>query len=160
MCVYGLVDVSRQWYRRVEFELSNYGFEKSEEDPCVFVETSGSIRCLISVHVDDFWICGEDREVDHIVAELKTLFVAGTVTDLPATYLGVQIAKSGGAVECNPDTYRQEMTELKLESARRNANSPLDPEERSVLRALLGKTLWHAMQVRPDICHKVSLLMA
>ena len=144
----------------MEFELSNYGFEKSEEDPCVFVETSGSIRCLISVHVDDFWICGEDREVDDIVAELKTLFVAGTVTDLPATYLGVQIAKSGGAVECNPDTYRQEMTELKLESARRNANSPLDPEERSVLRALLGKTLWHAMQVRPDICHKVSLLMA
>ena len=92
-CVYGLKDAARRWFERVKKEVIKLGGKQSTLDPCVFFWRNGEerIQGILSSHVDDFWISGEDQFVNGLITSLKSSFTVGKMSILPDKYLGIHI---------------------------------------------------------------------
>ena len=59
--IYGLKQESRSWNLRFNKSIKEFGFVKSEEEPCVYMKVSGSSRAFIVLYVDDILIIGNDK---------------------------------------------------------------------------------------------------
>ena len=59
--IYGLKQASRSWNLRFNRSIKEFGFVKSEEEPCVYMKVSGSSRAFIVLYVDDILIIGNDK---------------------------------------------------------------------------------------------------
>jgi hypothetical protein len=62
------------WYNRLKESLLQKGFSNNDDCPCVFIKTSSTGFCIISVYVDDLNIIGTQRDIDETRNHLKTEF--------------------------------------------------------------------------------------
>ena len=51
--IYGLKQASKSWNLRFNKSIKEFGFVKSEEEPCIYMKVSGSSRAFIVLYVDD-----------------------------------------------------------------------------------------------------------
>ena len=155
--VYGLADASRQWHLRASHELKKLGFLQSQEEPCVFIQKrNGRLIGFISTHVDDFWIAGKDPEVQRVIKSLQDVFDVGTVQQLPCKYLGTEIQTHKiGKLSINLGKYADEIDALAIDPGKSPAEL-LNEEDRAEIKGMVGKLLWPAMQVKPELCFKLS----
>jgi hypothetical protein len=71
--LYGLMRASLLFYRKLQKELEEYGFEVNPYDPCVANKMTDSAKQMSFVwHVDDLMgSCGDDFELTKIVVLLS-----------------------------------------------------------------------------------------
>ncbi|KAJ9557778.1 hypothetical protein OSB04_012392 [Centaurea solstitialis] len=58
--VYGLKQASRSWNLHFDERIKEFGFAKSEFEPCVYTKFSGSIVTFLVLYVDDILLIGND----------------------------------------------------------------------------------------------------
>nr|GEY27150.1 retrotransposon protein, putative, Ty1-copia subclass [Tanacetum cinerariifolium] len=54
--IYGLKQASRQWNKRFDDEIINFGFIQNRDEPCVYQKASGSNITFLILYVDDILI--------------------------------------------------------------------------------------------------------
>ena len=111
---------------------------------------------VISTHVDNFWIAGEEPEVQRVIKSLQDVFDVGTVQQLPCKYLGTEIqTRKNGNLSINLGKNADEIDALAIDPGKSPAEL-LNEEERAEIKGMVGKLLWPAMQVKPELCFKLS----
>ena len=61
--IYGLVQASRQWHKKMVKILEECGFKKSEVDPCLFLEKFEEGTVYIAIYVDDNLVIGPKKSI-------------------------------------------------------------------------------------------------
>ena len=56
--IYGLKQASRSWNLCFDEKIKEFGFLRSEDEPCVYVRFSGSVVVFLILHVDDILLMG------------------------------------------------------------------------------------------------------
>jgi len=72
--LYGLKQSGRMWFNRLSNFLLKRGYTNNDDCPCVFIKKSTDRFCIISVYVDDLNIIGTTRDIEEVLAYLKTEF--------------------------------------------------------------------------------------
>ena len=93
--LYGLKQTPRQWYKKFDDFIQSVGFSKSDEDHCLFTNTTqdGSPIFLI-IYVDDMLLSGQHtRELAELFQKLRLKF---SMKDLSPTrhILGMKISQN------------------------------------------------------------------
>jgi hypothetical protein len=70
--LYGLKQSRRMWFNRLSNFLLQRGYINNDDCPCVFIKKSNDGFCIISVYVDDLNIIGVTRDIEEVMAYLKT----------------------------------------------------------------------------------------
>ncbi|KRZ64660.1 Retrovirus-related Pol polyprotein from transposon TNT 1-94, partial [Trichinella sp. T8] len=58
--LYGLKQSGRQWYRKLDEKLSQYGLKATSGDPCVYFERRGRELTIAAIYVDDVIIASNN----------------------------------------------------------------------------------------------------
>ena len=58
--IYGLKQASRSWNKRFDEEIKKIGFAQNPDEPCVYINTSGSIVAFLILYVDDILLIGNN----------------------------------------------------------------------------------------------------
>jgi hypothetical protein len=58
--IYGLVQAARKWWKSLNSEIMNLGFQSNHVDPCLFFKENERGRVIITLYVDDSIIAGEE----------------------------------------------------------------------------------------------------
>ncbi|KAD2132529.1 hypothetical protein E3N88_41798 [Mikania micrantha] len=61
--IYGLKRASRSWNLHFDEKIIEYGFIKNEDEPCVYMKTSGSTVVFLILYVDDILLIGNHLPV-------------------------------------------------------------------------------------------------
>ncbi|GKE55522.1 retrotransposon protein, putative, ty1-copia subclass, partial [Tanacetum coccineum] len=56
--IYGLKQTSRQWNKRFDDEIRIFSFTQNQDEPCVYMKSSGSNVTFLILYVDDILIMG------------------------------------------------------------------------------------------------------
>lgn len=63
--LYGLKQAPRVWYERIDNHLTEMGFERSINEPTVYVKkTSNEILLIISLYVNDLLVIGSNNKLE------------------------------------------------------------------------------------------------
>ena len=162
---YGRVDAPYLWFMELKQALENLGFTQAPFDPCCFVlysENSNgqpTTEGMIGIHVDDGLCCGSPK----FHAKLKQLeqkFPFGSKKETNFVFTGLQISqKDDGAIWVDQTQYVKDIPPITLDKHRKgNPEDVVNEKERQNLRGLIGSLQYAAVNTRPDICNKLSLL--
>ena len=169
--IYGLKQAGRQWYRRFNTSLENFGLKRLNGDPCCYHLRTGNDTLIAMIHVDDVIITGSDpiliqKFKDALRAEYR-------MTDLgPIKHcLGWEISrnrKERTLTICQRQyikellhTYEIPATKMKSSPASDIILRPLPknmPRKDCPYLELLGAVLYIANSTRPDLSYAVSEL--
>ena len=70
-CIYGLVQASRQYYKRFASVLRKAGFVGGDVDPCIFMKKSSLGVCYIATYVDDNLLVGHKKAIEDAVCQIR-----------------------------------------------------------------------------------------
>ena len=160
---YGLVDAPLEWYRSVDTYFRELGFERLWSDSCCWaLREEGTLRGIISGHVDDFLFAGKqgDRLWESKLQAIQGRFKWGDWEADRFTQCGVVIEQKAQGFELSQPNYLDGVHEININATRKkNRDSPTTEREKTQLRALLGGISWHAQQVAPYLAAEVGLLL-
>ena len=91
--IYGLVQVARQFFKKIRDSLVQAGFKSSEADPCLVYKEDKIELCIMLIYIDDMLIVGTIEAIDQAIQNLQQSFEVKAPTTLK-DFLGVQIVKS------------------------------------------------------------------
>ena len=91
--IYGLVQVARQFWKKLTSKLKQAGFEPSIVDPCLFHCKDDRGLSILIMYIDDLLIIGKLQTNESTIHDLKQYFEIKKPTTLD-DYLGVQVIKS------------------------------------------------------------------
>jgi Reverse transcriptase (RNA-dependent DNA polymerase) len=69
--IYGLKQVSRQWYFKFHQVITSCGFEPNLMDECIYHKFSGSKFIFLILYIDDILLASNDKNMMH---ETKKFF--------------------------------------------------------------------------------------
>ena len=70
-CIYGLVQVKRQYYNKTIKILKNLGFVRGNVNPCLYMKKSGKGIVYIALYIDDNLMIGNMATIDNTIEALK-----------------------------------------------------------------------------------------
>ena len=75
--LYGLKQVTRQWYKKFDFFIIDHGYNRTTSDHYVFVKRSNDDDfIIILLYVDDMLIVGHDiKRIQSFKVELSKFFI-------------------------------------------------------------------------------------
>lgn len=169
--IYGLKQGARKWNQKIDEILRKFGFDKSKEDPCLYVKVINERQIFILIYVDDLIIiCYLLQEFLEIKEFLERNFKITVLGDI-SYFLGIQIEKFHDIYHINQKSYIEKVAARFGLSDAKISKIPIDvsyvqqKEEISELlesndkfRSLVGCLLYIAVNSRPDISIAVSLL--
>jgi hypothetical protein len=169
--LYGCVQASKLWYKKLKFFLREQGYIHGDVDPCVFKKVVDGNVYLLLVYVDDILVIGEEREIRRLEAEFLKEFRWITMSvGCSHSYIGMQVSVQDGVVtldmkyylECilkDHDNPRAAVTPggkngfMVDEKAEKHADA-----EKKVFHTVEAKLLYLSKRARPDIISVVGLL--
>ena len=161
---YGLLDAPLEWYRTVVAVFEELGLERQWADACSWVyRVNGSVRGMISGHVDDFLFSGREDDAgwQEIISNIKQRFKWGDWDHGTFVQCGVQVEQTTEGFLLSQRRYVEGIKEIPVNSSRRKDKGlQTTGHEQTQLRALLGALSWHAQQVAPHMSAEVSLLLS
>ena len=106
--LYGLKQAPRVWYRRLDQQLVEMGFERCDADYSVYVHHGQHV--ILVVYVDDLVITGPDKPVFATKTKLASVF---DMTDLGDVHwlLGMEIRRDGTGIHISQAQYIRELLE-------------------------------------------------
>ena len=73
--LYGLKQAPRQWNIKFHSFLDEFGFNRSNADPCVYSSHIDGVIVILALYVDDGLFFSQDKQqMDMVVGELKSRF--------------------------------------------------------------------------------------
>jgi hypothetical protein len=97
--IYGLVQIAREFYKKLMSILKLIGFKGNKSDPCLLSKWTQCGVIIIIIYVDDCLVIGKLNRVDELIVELKTsafnLKVENNLTD----YLSCQLIENAESKE-------------------------------------------------------------
>ena len=163
---YGLVHAPRKWFDHVVQTLASHGWQQLLSDKCVHILIeNGKVCGLCGLHVDDFIIAGDRKSPTFVQADnlLKDAYRWGKWQDREFTFAGCDIVqREDGSITINQETYVNKwLDECAIDAGRASSrNLPLNNEETSQLRGILGTLSWKASQTGPQYQADVSLMLS
>ena len=162
---YGLVDAPLEWYRTVSSYFDSLGMTRTWSDPCCWVfAPEGTVRGIISAHVDDFVFSGSenDPQWNEILKKIRTEFRWSDWETGSFVQCGVYIEQHADyTISLSQEKYVDDLKYINIRASRkRDKHAATDDYEKSQLRSLLGGISWHAQQVAPHFSSEVGLLLS
>lgn len=165
---YGLVDAPYLWYRALNSELLRLGFEASPFDPCTYVlrepptsSQHGQIAGILGVHVDD-GLGGGNEYFQSKINLLEKKYPFGSKKSQSFTFTGIELTQQGdNSIVMNQSKYINRIPAIHIDINRKNQNqAPVTEAERLSLRGLVGSLQYAAVNTRPDLASRLSLLQS
>lgn len=167
--LYSLKQSPAIWYETLKATLLTFGMKVSKIDPCLFY-TEG---CLVFIYVDDILVVGKTQESINNVKD--ALFSNFNMKQLDAKmFLDINIDRDDqtGNIKISMNDFitkiekehqiqkiaRIQSPMVKGYDAHDDNSAPLNEDEQSKFRSLIGTLLHVANTVRIVICYAVSLL--
>ncbi|CAJ1426200.1 unnamed protein product [Effrenium voratum] len=157
---FGLKDAPRLWLLALRRALAEIGVTPTTIDPQTFVRHErGCVVLVLTVHVDDLKLCGEDKIVKIVIAKLEDRFESMKVEKGNFTHLGLKHETSAdGMVTISQEHYIRELRLIPEEELKLQPKEQLvGPDYRKYYMSLLGGVAW-TTQTRMDIIVYVSAL--
>ena len=162
---YGRVDAPYLWFMELKQTLEDLGFVQAPFDPCCFVlhnqnaQGHHTTEGMIGIHVDDGLCCGSPKFHEKL-KQLEQKFPFGSRKETSFVFTGLQISQqTDGSIWVDQTQYVKEIPPITLDKHRRgNPEEVVTEAERQSLRGLIGSLQYAAVNTRPDICNKLSLL--
>ena len=161
---YGLIDAPFLWYKTLSSALLKLGFEQSPFDPCVFLlrkSENQQPRGIIGIHVDD-GLCGGDEVFIQKLHELRKQYPFGSEKLGSFTFTGIQLTQKGDkSIVLSQSDYVRNIKPISIDVNRRSTPEEGTTEsERQDLRALIGSLQSAAVNTRPDLASRLSMLQS
>lgn len=152
-CLYGLNDAARKFYDSIVEELQQLGCKKSYYDPSLFSKVDNNVCSGILVsHIDDFLHAGDAAFDDSISKKLCRRFLSGKNVEADFKYTGYQIKQTQAGIILDQNEYVEGITVSALSAQRAmQKNEPLNSEEATQFRSLVGSLNWLVQGTRPDL---------
>ncbi|KAJ9552448.1 hypothetical protein OSB04_016493 [Centaurea solstitialis] len=148
--IYGLKQASRSWNLHFDERIKEFGFAKSEFEPCVYTKFSGSIVTFLVLYVDDILLIGNDvPTLQSVKSWLSRCFQMKDLAEA-AYILGIKI-------------YRNRSKRLiglsqMLSKTQCPVSSPEQDRMKSVPYAsAIGSIMYAMLCTRPDVAYSVSV---
>lgn len=89
--IYGLVQSSARYHKKISEVFESLGFKRCPSDPCLFMRGEGPNRLYILLYVDDNFLLGRREEIDRFLEEFRKTFFTFTVDETLDDYLSCEI---------------------------------------------------------------------
>jgi hypothetical protein len=159
--IYGLKDAPRCWRKQLHISLTGLGGHALLCDPALYCwKHEGGLVLLLSTHVDDLKLTGEDEWVAWLLAELTTQF--GTLkTEIGIfEHCGLQHTQDpvSYSVKVDQNHYTPQLQLINLTNYDTSDESLAAPPELvAAFQSLLGGLSW-LTQTRMDLCVYIQSL--
>ncbi|KAJ9560636.1 hypothetical protein OSB04_005796 [Centaurea solstitialis] len=148
--IYGLKQASKSWNLHFDERIKEFGFSKSEFEPCVYTKFSGSVVTFLVLYVDDILLIGNDvPTLQSVKAWLSKCFQMKDFRE--TTYiLGIKI-------------YRNRSRRLiGLSQMLSKAQSPVSSQEQDKMKSIpyafaIGSIMYAMLCTRPDVAYSISV---
>ena len=132
-CVYGLVDASLHWYKRVKNFMEKIGAKVSCMDPAIFYWSNedSKIEGILACHVDDFLYSGNEKFISEKGLEIRKEFTVGKENEGSFKYVGMQIQSRNNIILLDQNTYAKSLNLIELSKERSTEKQcPVTDEEK------------------------------
>ncbi|CAE7255917.1 RE1 [Symbiodinium sp. CCMP2592] len=155
---YGRVDAPLLFYKELCKQLGKLGFEPHPLEPCVFVLKTGSrLRGILGVHVDD-GVCGGDAYFHQKVEELQRVLPFGSRKHQNVVFTGIQLEQfPDHSIRASQSDYVHRIPSIDIGRPRRqDLDAPVNEDERTKLRGLIGSLQYAVTHTRPDVAARLG----
>ncbi|KAJ9547882.1 hypothetical protein OSB04_020425 [Centaurea solstitialis] len=175
--IYGLKQASRSWNICFDEKVKEFGFLRSEDEPCVYVRTSGSIVVFLVLYVDDILLMGNDiPTLQSVKTWLGKCFSMKDIGD--ATYiLGIKIYRdrSRRLIGLSQSTYIDKvLKKFNMQDSKKrfipmqhglamskaqcpSSSSELERMSRIPYASAIGSIMYAMICTRPDVSCALSM---
>ncbi|KAJ9552070.1 hypothetical protein OSB04_016115 [Centaurea solstitialis] len=175
--IYGLKQASRSWNLHFDERIKEFGFTKSEFEPCVYTKFSGSIVTFLVLYVDDILLIGNGvPTLQSVKVWLSKCFQMKDLGEA-AYILGIKIYRnrSRQLIGLSQGTYidkilkRFRMDESKKEFipiqhgiVLSKAQCPESSQDKDKMKSIpyasaIGSIMYAMLCTRPDVAYSVSV---
>ena len=153
--LYGLDDASLRFHFKVKQVFASLDVQQSRYDPALFYmkdKNTAELLGVITTHVDDFLLMGNQKWLDEMAKKIGEKFVIGRVESENFVYCGHRIKMKDGVLTLDQREFAEEVRPMVIKpDRRRQTNQPVTDAERKMLRSYAGKLGWLARTTRPDL---------
>eukprot|EP00253_Pinus_taeda_P027695 PITA_27695 len=167
--LYGLKQAPRAWYNRIDTYFLKKGFNRSENEHTLYINSNGNDIIIVCLYVDDLiYTSSSDLLVEEFREAMMTEF---EMTDLGLLhyFLGIEVTQMNDGIFISQEKYisnhlkKRKMGNCKHMSTPMNTNEKCSVEDGAKnvdaqsYRSLVGSLLY-LTTTRPDIMHAVGLI--
>ncbi|CAM8920282.1 unnamed protein product [Rhodiola kirilowii] len=167
--LYGLKQASRQWFAKFSEAITDFGFQRSQNDYSLFTMEKDGAFILLLVYVDDVIITGTSST---LISEVKQyIHDKFRIKDLGLLkyFLGLEVARSDAGIFLNQRKYALELLDEHHLLQCKPAKTPLNLKHKLSLsteallsdplpyRKLVGKLIYMSI-TRPDLAYSIHIL--
>ncbi|KAJ9561208.1 hypothetical protein OSB04_006368 [Centaurea solstitialis] len=175
--IYGLKQASRSWNLHFDERIKEFGFTKSEFEPCVYTKFSGSIVTFLVLYVDDILLIRNDVPTLQSVKEwLSKCFQMKDLGEA-AYILGIKIYRnrSKRLIGLSQSTYIDKVLKrFRMDESKKGfipmqhgivlskTQCPVSSEDQDKMKSVpyasaIGSIMYAMLCTRPDVAYSVSV---
>ena len=149
--LYGLNDASRKFWLKVKKVFEEIGLKRLDGDEAYYYKHNekGDLEGMISSHVDDFNLAGNEEFIEMVTEKIKNALDISKIEDGEFRFTGIDVKEKDGRIELSMEDYAKSLEIVKIRDGKQD--ELLTREEMRVLRKYVGKINWLAANTRPDI---------
>ncbi|KAJ9546964.1 hypothetical protein OSB04_019507 [Centaurea solstitialis] len=175
--VYGLKQASRSWNLHFDERIKEFGFAKSEFEPCVYTKFSGSIVTFLVLYVDDILLIGNDvPTLQSVKSWLSKCFQMKDLGEA-AYILGIKIyrKRSKRLIGLSQSTYIDKiLKKFRMDESKKGfipmqhgivlskTQCPVSSQDQDKMKSVpyasaIGSIMYAMLCTRPDVAYSVSV---
>ncbi|KAJ9546217.1 hypothetical protein OSB04_025924 [Centaurea solstitialis] len=175
--IYGLKQASRSWNLHFDDRIKEFGFTKSEFEPCVYTKFSGSIVTFLVLYVDDILLIGNDvPTLQSVKSWLSKCFQMKDLGEA-AYILGIKIYRnrSKRLIGLSQSTYIDKiLKKFRMDESKKGfipmqhgivlskTQCPVSSQDQDKMKSVpyasaIGSIMYAMLCTRPDVAYSVSV---
>ncbi|KAJ9561114.1 hypothetical protein OSB04_006274 [Centaurea solstitialis] len=175
--IYGLKQASRSWNLHFDERIKEFGFAKSEFEPCVYTKFSGSIVTFLVLYVDDILLIGNDvPTLQSVKSWLSKCFQMKDLGEA-AYILGIKIYRnrSKRLIGLSQSTYIDKILKrFRMDESKKGfipmqygivlskTQCPVSSQDQDRMKSVpyasaIGSIMYAMLCTRPDVAYSVSV---
>ncbi|KAJ9567714.1 hypothetical protein OSB04_003680 [Centaurea solstitialis] len=175
--IYGLKQASRSWNLHFDERIKEFGFAKSEFEPCVYTKFSGSIVTFLVLYVDDILLIGNDvPTLQSVKSWLSKCFQMKDLGEA-AYILGIKIYRnrSRRLIGRSQSTYIDKiLKKFRMDESKKGfipmqhgivlskTQCPISSQDQDKMKSVpyasaIGSIMYAMLCTRPDVAYSVSV---
>ncbi|KAJ9538231.1 hypothetical protein OSB04_030964 [Centaurea solstitialis] len=175
--IYGLKQASRSWNLHFDERIKEFGFAKSEFEPCVYTKFSGSIVTFLVLYVDDILLIGNDvPTLQSVKSWLSKCFQMKDLGEA-AYILGIKIYRnrSKRLIGLSQSTYIDKILKrFRMDESKKGfipmqhgivlskTQCPVSSQDQDKMKSVpyasaIGSIMYAMLCTRPDVAYSVSV---
>ncbi|KAJ9542161.1 hypothetical protein OSB04_028667 [Centaurea solstitialis] len=175
--IYGLKQASRSWNLHFDERIKEFGFTKSEFEPCVYTKFSGSIVTFLVLYVDDILLIGNDvPTLQSVKSWLSKCFQMKDLGEA-AYILGIKIYRnrSKRLIGLSQSTYIDKiLKKFRMDESKKGfipmqhgivlskTQCPVSSQDQDKMKSVpyasaIGSIMYVMLCTRPDVAYSVSV---